>query len=1430
MLSDDDDVYSVDVVDEDNVVDDIVDSTDSDSFTLEVSESSSSSSSVNDALPAQMPALQTNINSDFAIYIENKRQFSVGSLKFALVRTLDDIFTLDSSTIPCFRQVCITVLQPDMTGGTRFCDMRVHDIPGRMKFLAMSFLSKAFCNPALGSREEKTSFAQTPTAMFTYTATSPDHGYSRSFSKVYVSFEPLLHNLETTDGHALPIEQALDPLNVRGYRMWFFFADPAICPTRAIISAINEQKSEMGINDTCIAPSAEMFEGAAIDEAHAILSSSPGWAMRSEEEQAQRIQAKAGEVMMRRLKEVGTRVDRLNTQRRHSRQDFAKKEGSTSGKQLLRYEINSVSEFFDTVIVNEHTCPVSTCETALCDNCKLLTPIGDCFTSLDFEATTMNQSNILYRPLKTGCLARTRLNLMLNDPTPTPVRDLIDPTYHFSMSNPETFARCAMPGIEINPRQLSTSEYVWLDPETNLRYFAPPLPQYMFNYTAEKILHPEFMNLEFPWAIDYANFFLTLLESSVLEQNGERQRQLNTSILDNIVGGINNPDLVDLASFHKRWRPVLQMSSVSVGKEYEHTDITRKSMIPSRKIQEQRESRIVKIPDDFNQIRSENHEYIRRLQGIAQNLCPSDKKDVLRVIRAQGMRKFKSTFATTGNVTEIVRYCASYLDRIGREGKPIYYPIPPIAKNLPGPFANYVIRNFAHAEAIGIIALHDQFFMARQYAMRASHCNHTDELYGQTTAIPHTICFGVAAQGKSYLIDKVEEHTCPKTISIVSSSSLRAGNTLECQDDKVFVYDELRASIDPTQPNPSASDMQSVANSKERMTSFKLNHSVTDMGDSAGMGCSSVRDRRTLTIETDAHALNWMNGNDLRQYNQRELSWMSRHRIYYILDKLTRYGSMDLAGQGIRFGVGHIDTIINNSSSIHKQWCNTEYALHVAIAKAIKCGALPYPCMDVVAALWSLLYPRLKAKFPFVSKLPRVIERIASDALTFTINLAIYMVFNSALSPLHNINLDERTITDIPYNHDLLNLLQPYLGGNEEIGFYSIFYGVMTEIFPYPVWNAARAIAKEFGGNESAKPNFVQSIDVSAEQYIENQNYVNCGEISKIVDWMTKDFGHNEFTAIAMITRLEAMTMVCDWIVPGRPDLQTEKKEIHVALTVKSPNKLSTNEELQIKESTLYISRQFIKEANPERIIEFLLNAMCHKNIRRREIVIGCVYPQFPFLPQVVEIKPRGSHTVSVSQIQASREYIETALLGSKSITVEAVQRRKIIRDANMSRYVIDDGTDVESMLIRGWLESNAYLGPGVSVERYLPVNIERDLQAAHRLYQMEGKCQYPQDPIAEYRALDSNQPALASLSMQTTPSSASSSTTMMTDSEYEAIHEYELEELRRYTEAREIRSKPTSSSSSSTVQFQERDLSQYTRKRPVDPQQDRRSMRSRQE
>ena len=1286
-----------------------------------------------------MPLLKENINVGFANYIESRGQFSCGLMKFAFVKTFEEIFNLPRDTIPCFSHSCITVLQSEMTGGTRFCDMRVHDVPGRAKLLAIMFLSRAFCNPKIGSVEELRSFAANPIALHTYTANMGT--MSRTFSKVYISVEPLFHkHTSSTTRQPLDLEEIFDPLNVRGYRMWFFFADPNICPIKALLTLIQEQNSEMGTGPTSHTPVPEMYTGVAMNRATSILENSDSFLQLSGADQADRITSQTDRILEQQLPKISARVDRSNVQKQLAQAKFAKTLTTTCPVQLLRFEITSVVDIVNQLTVQEGRCINETCSKSLCERCQCLPTFEELYdAALHAESPRLNCQSAVYKNVQEQSLLYVHLNNLLHDQRASAVKDLIDPTYHFSMENHATRLRCMQPGIEIHPQQLDPSSYQYIDRDTNLIYFTMPLPQYVFNYTPEKILHPEFMQLEFPWCIKYADFYLSLLEARVQEQNKQRQRELNSHIFSSIAGGRNNQALRQISLLHRRWRSVLPTNVISVGEEFNPTDPTRKIMIASRKQQEEADNRVIKVIDDFNRARMEDHDNIRRLQDIAQSLCKEDQASILRVIRAQGMRKFKSTFTTAGKVTRIVSHAASHLDNLQRSGKKIFYEIPPITKNLPGPFANYMIRQFAHAEARGVLHLHDLFIMTRQYAMRALHNADTDILYGGTSLIPHLIVFGYAGQGKSYTIDQVASHTGPYTINMESSASARSANTPECQDDKVVVCDEFRPGIDPTQPNPSPADIAATSNAKERMTSFRSNHWVTELGDS-NMGKSSVRDRKTLCIETMAHFLSWLNGNDMRLLNDKETSWLTRFRMYFVLAAKPRLGAQDLSGQAIRYGVGRIDTIINDNTASFKNWCKIEYSLHVAVAKAIMCGALPYPCLDIVAAIWSLVYPRLVAKYPFIKKNPRAIERISSDALTFTINMAIYMVFNSMVSPIHNIDADKLTINDLPYSHDLLNLLQPYLGGSEEIAIYTITYGILTEMFPRVVWEAARNIARVFAGNESSNPKFVQKVDVEAAQYVENQNYVDCGEVSKILQWMTSDLGHNEYTAIAMITRLKAMTMICDWKTPGRPDYPTEKKEIHVAITVEQANKFSSNDEVRLKESSLYISRQFIKDASPENLIEFVMSAICHKNIRPREVLIGCTHPGMPFLPMTYKLEPKGSHMVNTAQMQTNREYIEAALLGSNSITVEAVQRRKAIRESNVARYQINDDTDIESLMIRNWLETNAYLGPGISPDQYLPANVEQSLKDVHVLFNMEGTVNYPQDPINEYLSLGASQ------------------------------------------------------------------------------------------
>lgn len=1284
----------------------------------------------------QLPVLKENLQKAYANFIESSGQFSVGLQKFAYVKTIEDIFALPRDTLPCYRQTCITVLQPDCTGGTHFGDMRVHDTNGRSKLLAIMFLIHAFCNPSIGSTPEARTFDHTPTASYTFTVSNGE--ITRTFFKVYTSIEPLFHRVTDSYDEPLTLEAIFESKNVRGYRIWFTFADPNISPTQAIFTLIRTQLAEMGEGMTYLTPTPEMFQGAAIDQAQRELEATAGFYELPEHVRNDRVASRADRILERRVAEVNRRSKNSNMQRRVSRQDFSKTIKASIPAQRLRYEIRSPTDFFDMIICNENHCLSPTCKEILCEYCSELPPIEDYYTSLSASAREMNPLYTQYKKLRKQSQVYADLNAAMSNDATMPVYDLIDPNWHFSLKNVHTLRRCAQPGIEVIAAQLQEENYKYLDDDGRWR-FTTPFP-YVFNYNPEYMLHREFTNMKLPWDIDYADFYLKLLETHVRERKLEYQRAMNSRLLSSIPDYETNPVLSETSNFHQRWKSVLPSSDAPMGEEYDaRNDLTKESMMPDRRRQEEEDSRVVKIVDDFVEPRERNHRNIMRLQAISQYLCKEDIDELLRVVRAEGMRMFKSTFTSTSKTTPVVHHAAIQLDKLRRSRETPFYEIQPITTNIPGPFANYVIRMFAHAESRGNLHSHEHFFMFRQYAMNTTRCHHTDALYGQTTLIVHVIMFGYAGAGKSYLIHEVGLHTSPHCLNMVSSASACAQNTPESQDDRVFVHDEFRAGIDPTQPNPSAADIQSTSNMKEQMTSFQLFRYVTELGE-GNVGASSVKDRKTRVIETPAHYSLWLLGNNMRIINDKETSYLSRFRMYIILSKKVRYGSPDLAAQGIRYGAGRINTIITSNNADFTRWCQREFDLVVAVNCAIKTGALPPPCLDMIAVHWSNVYPSLRAKYPSISKNNRAVERIGADGYSLTICHALHLLFNTVWSPIHNVDKASRTITDLPYSHDLLNLIQPLLFCPEEVAIYAITYGIFTEMFPYLVWHAAYQIAKIFGGSETAKPKFVQTPDMTTHQHMENRNMLDCGEVSQIVAWMQSDFGHNAFTAIATITALRLMTMVVDWSTPGCPHLPTEKREIHVARTVDSPNKNTINEEMRLLESTLYISTAFIKEAAPNNLIEFIMHAICHRNIRRREVLIGCVFPHFPFLPQNYLVEPKGTHTIDLSQMQTSRKYIETALIGENSVTIDAIQRRKMVKRHAIGRLTFNDGEDIESVLARDWISHNAYLGPGVSVEKYLPVNIERDLHNAHVLLGIQGTCMYPDDPRNEYKSVNPSQ------------------------------------------------------------------------------------------
>lgn len=1295
---------------------------------------------VDDDAPVAGPLenLAANGEQEFLNYTARKNKCAAGMerTKFVQMTNIDDLKNLRPDERPYFYQVCVTVLPHEMTEGYTFGNLNYQDHAGRVKAITLALLISAYCNPSHGSFTDYDDPFDIPKESYYFYVES----LNRYFCKTYVVMETLFRQRYTVNEQGesvkMKIHQMFESKNVTGYRMWFMIADPQLCPTRAIIQQINSNISQMGLGAR--ARRVSRYTPAILNYAQEVATSKA-----PPDADIQQIATEAQRLCTEEAAKINLKVAKYNRDLRQNAKDFQKDFENTNGKDIRRValEIKSLLEFYNNLICYEERCLEPNCENIMCPKCTAKKSVEDAYLTdtqvhhdpaRRYDEWFAALSSICYRPIPVASEIGVTLNACLSSPEKrSNVLQILDPCFHFNMNNSTTQALCTMRGIGVYSKQLDVKQYYGVDSQGR-RVFTPPFDFGMFVYTPDVVAHPKFFELRMPWCIDLRDFEITAIECYAKTQKHRLENRHSRKFFQTI-----DPDgvqAVEAAAVSEYWRRFISTSIPAhlSGGEYDVShDKTAATMMPSRQEQEDLDNCVYKVVDVFDREGQRFRHYVKRLRDSMHCLSAKDIQHVTRTIREEGRRVFASVFRTSEENTSIAKEAINCLADLSRNDKSAFHEIPVVSSNMDSTFGNYLIQQYAMAEAAGLLHTHTLFLRLRWAVMRASHCHHTDSFFNQVTLLLNECFFGVAGAGKTYSAKVALEFLLARSIQIISSSSGASFADVKSGNDKMKMYDEMRPAVCPGKRGD-AHDEAHLDQLKEQMTSHESRRRVTQLGKSSSTGVSDIKDRRVYELLSEDHSAIGLFGNDAITFG-REDSYWTRFTIHIITKRAERCGSSDISSQAARTG-GSISDTIRSPHAERKKWSKVEHALHLAIARQIRVGALPYVNLDVLNYMWNLAYKALKAVFPSISSNTRAAERITSLTLVLVISHAIYLVFNSLWSPLIHFDVDNQKITHDAYNHDHLRLIAPHLCANEDIAIYAITSGLFLDFCPPEHYFIAKSAAEVFGMIDTMTPQY--TILRYNNQDYPNPNYVNCGTGNQLIRHIEDKFGHNRYTAMHVINLLSKTKVVVDFINPAMPAQPPTKKEINVLTLVNNQEQTSSTPEGTMALSTVHISVEYVRKWTPNNVLNLVIDAMSHNKIQERQVVIGQTIKKFPFLPNVVNLK-RGTHSVNLSTFTETSSYITDALVGGYSVTREATEHRDRINSADVP--VISVGQDPETFLTVRWLKENVEIPEDVPPQFYTRAYIEKTIRKRIQEWfpTTHGCKNYPSDIMRAYQTSD---------------------------------------------------------------------------------------------
>jgi hypothetical protein len=910
------------------------------SFASTSSSSSSSSSSTSrnhhGDLPPIFPTLQNNYEEAFASHVSRQQQFSIGLMKFVELdpKTPSALDDLPKDTVGYFHKICVTVTANECTEGRTFGSMCFDKISGRTKLMELMFFIRAFCSPNIGTINSMRTLNDIPVASYQYCVERT----GESYKKVYTVVEPLFKKVDDGTGHYLPLEQLYNSLNIGGYRVWFLISDPKIVPIQAIFDQIERQKTQSGTTDEMLFVTRGIIAEIVRERATANVIRSPGYSNMSAEELQNAIDAEIEVFIGQNLNKINTRVSKAVEKREKAHEAFSKRKAAATSvsatassaiHQFLALEIDSPLKLFNTFICYENECLIPGCINTLCETCQSKEDINEYLNELPAEVA-VNTDLLSYRPLVENSRAGVNLLNLSNRKVDSPshVYALIDPEVHYSISSPSTLLRLQQPGIEVCEDQLNPAFYLVSGSSEGdqYKYFNTPYPDCVFLFSPNVLTHKEFFNMDKPWAINHLHFIMDMLNTEVDKRKREQEEQHSRRIADTIQ--THSSVHKRAVEFSKRWRSVqpTPISPLLASRPFVEQGKTNTYHIPSSKKNMSESSTTIRVMHDFDHLRISHHEIITKFQSLAPYLCFSDKREFIRLVRAEGMRAFKSAFTSTGNETPIVQYCATELNRLAEQGESAFFELSKIAKNMSSTFANQILWVFSHAENLGVLHLHQLFVHMRLAVERSLHCHHTDKLYGQTTLIQNYNLFGFAGIGKSFILELVVLCTAAIAFMVISTSSACAAHSAESKDGRAIIYDEYTQYNDPTKLRRSPDAVAATSTEKERVTSHEVSRVILGMGSRDSSGLASVLERKSFIIVTPHHACRFITGNDALDLGK-DTSYASRERLILLPSNMQRLGTPNLAEQTVRFGSSSIYSVLASTN------CSTENIFSTALSQ-----------------------------------------------------------------------------------------------------------------------------------------------------------------------------------------------------------------------------------------------------------------------------------------------------------------------------------------------------------------------------------------------------------------------------------------------------------------------------------------------------------------
>lgn len=1214
----------------------------------------------------------------------------------------DQIFMLGPDERAIFHRFAHTVLFKTATqpGTTRFNGFRLNETNGFCEYLALMFGLKAFTNPAFGTN------ACGEEVGHVFSLERNGHRIIRS--KVLVYIEPLVRVFYEND----PIQTFMTQ-NVVGFRMWYLVQDPEFDPIFAVDTTISELKYMSGeVNN---------IKRFTADE-------SPFAEQLAEVE----VGSPAFKAIISQMEKANRQINDIMTEARKSLIEYERefRLGSKRPEHLLM-TIKSRHSYYNLIqyyLKKCHRCAMLI--SGLCETCQNM---GDnilnyeCprYTDVNGQPMSMDEviDNIRFSPLMPSHEAAVVMERMdwRRAPTESQLGDhewlmhiTLNPALGYSGVIEKKTADLMM-RAGVCAEQCANDNYFSACKMTGRNKFTFFHEQLLFDLFPKALDRFDnfFTEREFPWVFSVSDLMLAVAKQRVQGSAAARQAEHVKRHCRNITETRGFDDAV-------AWSAAYDDHFIDEEhSEYFQSEPLTASSFPGISCPVNEEFKdpslvIEKVDNDDDRYFKQMERRLKDLQAIKDLLPEAIYRRILQVIQQEGVVAFGTMFQSTNNkITQLQRAAAAMIEEACNPRTRFnFYEIQTADLNI-GVDGSYILSIMLYFGCLDrdIMDNHIAGLQMLHAVYRASHSARLEILIKAVDTMINIVNQGTASTGKSVLIRILEQLLVDHTIQYVSSQSLRANAIAAKMQGKALVADELNYTNDAFLAGLKG-DVSAVTQMKEAITRHETVHKVLHLDD------DGTRVQKEIIMLW--HCANFLTANNWRT-TKGEKSWYDRFDAFFSLahQVLLSFGANGSKGNVFSVVPASIQDVSPTGISKRVAWYKLAHALHIQASLAEHLGALPYPNMALFGVLYSMAEQHMSKRFPSFADSARRAGRIYAHVKTKVIARAIQMVFTSPeISPLIKFKPDGSMEKRHMQKNSIL-MIAPYLQATRSLCIFEISLAVHQHILPTKHWLTIARIAKTFCRYGTSNPSYATRVNDSQVE-IEDRNYLQTTVTYEAIYATAVKWGYNEATLMEMLTYMEDMQIVTDYIDPTDATGRTvaRNKKINVIEVIGrglTPNRaanpmmsVSTPQTID-NHAKLRIAIKYLTECSPKEVSAFLMEAFEDEHTREGPVLVGDTLPGYPQFLAVHNLRRRPGKITTVSNTSFRNPFVANHIVPDTGISYEMHELNKNAEQAN--RDIVING-DIEELVLMDWLRKNQHFLPvehqnEAGMRNYLPANYD---------------------------------------------------------------------------------------------------------------------------